>query len=369
MRTRNVEMHRTVLDVPGDRWDGLTSGAEFHLSRGWLAAMERHREGRPWYVTVEGGGGLLGGAVGHETRDSADSDRDSLNRLTRIDHLIGASLPAGAEAPLHRIMPSVACGGWTLVNSTVLLDRGLDPAGRRAVTEDLLRGLSSAAESSGARSLGFPYVEERNQELCDLLEEHGFVGFPVGPHSALEIGWDSFEGYLGHLKSDRRRKVRRELARLADIGVTCRVVPLDDELVELLWPLGAATVERNSGFVAADQIRARLRILRECDCEVILLEHDGAVRGFGVVAQWKDQLNARMVGFDYDSAAAGAPLYFGLMYEQIKLAVSRGSRVIEYATTTDRAKLARGARSLPQRGYIKAFDPADAALLTGLLRS
>ncbi|GAA2139270.1 hypothetical protein GCM10009760_21300 [Kitasatospora kazusensis] len=376
MSLQSVTVHRTITDVNVESWDRLVAESAFHLSSAWLASSERNRDGKVFYVVAgDGTAGPQGSAVGHLVEASPTSNRDSLNRLSRIDHILTTALSAGSpEAPestevqalTGRMLPGLACGGVTLANSMLSLADGLDRSERRATAERLLDGLERVARESGARSVNFPYVEDRNDELREVLLARGYIEFPVAAHSVLNMMWDSFDGYLDHLPYDRRRAIKRELAKLDEAGVAFRVVPLDDELVERLWPMGAATVERHAGSAAADQILARLRMLAGCSSQVILAEQEGHLRGFGVVVPWKSQLYARMVGFDY-SVPSNLPVYFGIMYEQIKVAASQGLRTIEYYTTTDRAKATRGATSIPQHGYVRVFDPVDADRLTALL--
>ncbi|NLU80789.1 GNAT family N-acetyltransferase [Micromonospora sp. HNM0581] len=364
MQGDNMVIHRAVSRLPL-AWDTLATGTEFHLCRAWLAAAELTLPDEPCYIT-QPGTYPEGAAVGYVTRRSAASDRDSLNRNTRVDHLLAAALGNGRREFLDKVLPSLSCGGWTLVNSTMLLRPGLDPDRRRSVRAELLAALQSCAVGAGARSMNFPYVEDHNEELRELLLGEGFLPFPVGAHSAITVSWNSFAGYLAHLPKNRRSSVRSELARLSDAGVRYRVAGLDEELAERLVPMGAATVERHQGTVDVDGIRARLLQLAQMGSRVVLAEHDGVVRGFGVIIIWKGQMYARMVGFDYDFQQR-LPLFFGVMYEQIRFAIENGIGVIEYATTAERAKAFRGARIIGQNGFIKVFDGADADTLSVLL--
>ncbi len=380
MSAQGVEITENISAISSRHWDELIGGEGFNLSSAWLRAVETHRGQHSFYVVSRGGDATLkGSAVAFTTEDSAASNRDSLNRLTRVDHVLASALgvpgaletePEGDTAVLRRLLPNLSCGGWTLTNSVLPLAPGLSGEERTEVAAALLDALHTVAEKFGARSLCFPYVEERNRELRALLLENGFAEFPSSAHSSLELVWDSFDAYVEHFPYNRRRAVKKEVAKLAEAGVTFRVVPLDEPMTRRLLPLGTATVKRHQGFVAEDQILVRLRMLSEVGCRVILAEQDGAIRGFGVVAEWRDHLHARMVGFDYGfQDAAGLPVYFGIMYEQIRYAIARGLRVIEYATTTDRAKAARGGRSHPQYGYLKVTDPEDAAALSRLIAS
>lgn len=369
-----------IVSPPGDgpaadRWDAVVAGSAMHLSSRWLRAVDTgQRERRGYRLHVDDGAGIAAVTVAYPLDDAGDED--GFLGLTRIDSLLGGHLRPGRSpspatgGPLRQLLPSLSCGGWTLVNSTIAVTSAYPPALRRACLRDLVRRLTALARELGARSVSFPYVEQSNRELRGLLLAEGFVEFPSAAHCTLDVGSRSFDDYLAQLSQGRRRSVRRERARLAAAGAEFPVVPLEERLVQDLVPLAVGTVARHSCSPGPDlerHVGDRLRSLVAYDSTVTLAVLDGAIRGFGVTSQWRDHLYARIGGFD-QSVARSLPLYFGVFYREVEVAIERRVRAIEYATTTETAKTSRGARRTEQYGYVQVLDPAATAVVRDLLR-
>lgn len=367
------------LDSEGTaQWDSMVRGAELHLSARWLRSVEGNLRKTPLYVVRQGTDySIKASAVGYLMEDSRENCTDSLIRLTRVDSLLarvarddsyalrGGS--RGAAVGFQCLLPSLSCGGWTLSNSTIVLSGALTHTERREVRSEVLSGLTAAAVDAGARSLSFPYVAERNEELRELLLRQGFLEFPSSSHFTVNVTWASFGEYLDHFVGRRRGKIRREYHSLRDAGIRFRTVPLDESLAQMLLPLAHCTVEKYQGVTAKSHLYERLMLLAEFGSHVILVEHENTLMGFGVVVEWQDHLYARMVGFNYASQRK-VPLYFGLMYEQIRYAIDRGLRKVEYAITGGASKTSRGAREFRQYGYVKALDRADARFVSDMIR-
>jgi predicted N-acyltransferase len=355
-------------DGVGEPWDELNSASDLHLAGRWLQAVEASRRDQPVYVVRRDGAGAFQGAVvGYLVAGAANGNTEGLSQFTRADCLLASALRgAGAlvpdlEAILPRLMPDLLCGGWTLANSGLALSKTLASDERAPVAAELVAGIARAAAEVGAQSVCFPYVEQRNHELRDALRAHGFLEFPAASHYALDVTWSSFDEYTG-----LRRTIRQELAKLGRAGVAFRVAPLDEAIARAVVPLALGTVEKNQGTATTAQMLDRLLMMARFGGQIIVAEHANVIRGFGVILEWQERLYARMVGFDYEFQGS-LPLYFGVMYEQIRYAIARGLRRIEYAIAGDRAKILRGATPFPQVGYVLVRDPADAARLAAAL--
>ena len=369
-----IKAHSTIVELAGDAWDVLAGGPELHLSSQWLGSVEAHSPGKPVYlVHHDEHRRIAGSAVSYLIDNSRERADDVLLRFSRIDCLLANAISGqdagNAHSPtLRRLLPGLSCGGWTLTNSTTSLSSDLDSGERRELGAELVRGLIEAAREMGARCVYFPYVEQHNHELRENLLASEFKEFSTEAHYLLDVTWSSFDEYVAHFAKRRRYNIRRDHDLLARAGVGFRVVPLEPALVEDLLPLGMATVRKYQGTVSEHAVRDRLRLLSEVGSQVAVAEHDGTIRAFGVLAQWRDHLYARMTGFDYEFQK-DLPLYFGILYAQIRHAIAGGFRRIEYATNSGFTKMSRGMRPIPQYGYLLAFDRADSADVAALLET
>lgn len=358
-----------VAELEAVGWDRLLGRGDYYLSTDWLRVLEQRVPLEPTFVTLLDGspGRAVAGAPVYVFDDRLPGPfyrlDDVVERAAASRREEGAaqdSLRAAAERA-GELLPSAGIGGRHLAHNTVLTAPDADAASRRSQIAEVLDAAEAIGAERGARTAAVLYVDEDAAELRDALERAGYRRFLAAVASVMRVRWPTFDEYQQHLGSKRRNQIRRERARLADAGIRFDVVPMDAGVRERIAPLELQLLRKyghdDELSFLADNYRALEATLGE-SVKVTIAERDGALCGFGVAFQWRDELYTRQVGFDY-ALVERLPVYFGVaFYSLVEYAIANGIGRIDYAIESERTKELRGCDPVRQYAYVKALDPA-----------
>ncbi|HYZ77787.1 MAG TPA: GNAT family N-acetyltransferase [Gaiellaceae bacterium] len=347
----------TSLDAVADEWDELAADRSLYLDRRWLRSLERDPALEARYVLVRAGWllGALPAYVWDGGEGWATGAYDVSWSLRRA--VVGV---ARAEA-----YPAVLAGSRAGYANEPLLAPGLSEELRQEVAAALLQGVDELAEEAGASVVEFPFLTRRGLlELAPAIDRFG----PRLLHSAgtrLEVRWDSFDGYLRSLGTQRRHRTRAELRRFEASGLTTERRRLG-ECYEELAPLSANVQRRYGHADSPATTRAQLRAqAAEVDEEsvVFLARRDGRAVGFSLAYEHAGALVIRTVGFDYEHVGGGDAAYFNLgFYLPIRFAAEAGLSAIECGPASYRAKVYRGCEPYPLFSVVRPTPAHRGAL-------
>ncbi|KAB1935301.1 GNAT family N-acetyltransferase [Micromonospora sp. ALFpr18c] len=349
-------------------WDRLVGPDDLFLGARWLEVAER-TAGAPMRYLLRGGPdgpvAALATALATESSPwvlgrpdtllgfSADDDRPGARDL--LDRLGTSAGP--------RLLPSLVCGGRHMGRSRVLRDPGLTAGEATGLITELVSRAERFAAESGARSVAFPFVDEPDDLLREVLSARGYLSHQSGRYSRLPLASDGFEGLLARLSPKRRRRVLAERRHVAAAGVTVGIGPLDPALIPRLGVLEEELMHKYGLTWTAAQTEATLREMLDVfgdELQICTAVGDGEVRGFGTLLRHQGQWYARQAGFDY--AWQGAlPLYFEVLYYRpAELAPSHGITGIHYGMGSEEAKRSRGCLAADQNAFLLPLAPAGA---------
>jgi predicted N-acyltransferase len=352
-----------LADVPAAGWDGLVRHDDLYLSHRWLGVVEQTARTSMRYLVLE----QAGGPAAAMTTALATPEVPWVSG--RIDHLLteavrngatgAAELLAGLPGGAGALLPSMHCGGRHVGRSRVLHVDGPDLAARSDV-ERLVEAAERLAVEANAVSVSFPYVDEQDTTLNNVLRERGYRCFLSGRYHWLPIGGDGFAAYLRSLPRTRRNAVLRDRRKVADAGLAVTVEPLTESVVDRLAELEVALlakyglswpVERS-----ADALRTAAAEFGD-DASVVLGRAGGDVRGFALLLRHRDQWYLRQCGFDY-AYLGKVPLYFELIfYHLVAHAPAVGVSAIQYGVGSEAAKVSRGCHASQLRCYLLPVRP------------
>jgi uncharacterized protein len=357
---RALDRPRTIwLD---ERWWRYVEQTDLHEVR-YLAIEDGGRlvALAPLLISRAGNGLLFYDLPKMAGDESAFGDAD---RLTLSEQERYSALRADLRYARMDQYPSVTMAVFGSHSGIALAD-DLGPFGRSRVLAALPDLLRAAAEELGCRSSGLLYLSAQELESMRGVGAAGYHAAVVGAEGVLELpAVDSFEAYLAHMRSSRRRSVRKELADFTARGLRCVVrtgkTALSQELVDLQVALRA-----KHGLPGG-----RERVLRDfhllasllgSDCVVISAHRAESIVGFALYLRSGDSLYARTGGFERE--ADGTSCYFPLAYhETARWALANGIRHIFYGLSASEAKRARGCRLEPRFGLFQ-FTGAEATRL------
>ncbi|MEU6440356.1 GNAT family N-acetyltransferase [Streptomyces sp. NPDC047046] len=363
MSTAQTDLHtfHQAAEVPRAGWSALLRAEDLYLGARWLEVAERTAGCPMHYFVLNGDDGTpvagLATALADERAPWVLGRPDTLLRFSADDDREGAAdvLAALSAPPAEALLPSLVCGGRHMGRSRVPLATG---AGR-AETEKLVEQAQEFAARHGARSVAFPFVEESDVLLRDVLERRGYLRHASGRYSSLRLPSGGFDAYLATLSGKRRRTLPVERRKIRAAGVTLRVEPLSASWIPRLGELEAQLMAKYGVTWQAAQTE---QVLHEMlgtfgeDAQIVLAEGDGDIRGFATLLRHRDHWFARQSGFDY-AYQGNLPLYFETVYYYpVEVAERFGIKAIHYGLGTEEAKRSRGCVAETQYAYLLPLD-------------
>jgi predicted N-acyltransferase len=342
---------RTVADrfdqlspALANAWDSLLGPGDFFLSRDWLRFTES-TGGANHYLVYSRGTRLLAATVVNRITEAAPAH-------VRVD----AALARTGEAATD-LLPSIHVGGRNVRASRLLCTPDLPTGMGHWCAADAACWAERQAGALGARSVSALYTKP-GDHLCETLRVLGWRSFSNTPNSTLVVDFDDFDGYLGTFRTKKRGMIKRERARIRELGIVCGSEPLSRALIEECAPLIAANqVKYGAAQVptrqVADWLGQLLRLLPHRFEAICARDPAGHLLGVTTFASWEKDLYLDQVGFDYE-AKGTTPLYFELVfYQTVEIASSRGAARIDFAVGLDDVKRSRGCVLQARDGYYK----------------
>ena len=306
-----VEIVHAVDDVGADEWNGLLQDAGPFLRHEFLAALETT--------------GCVSPATGWHPRHLVLRDGDG--RLCAAmpmylkDHSWGEFVFDWSWADaFHRhgrsYYPKLVCAvPFTPVTGPRLL---VHPQAERAASaEQLVSRARQLAVEESASSLHVLFPREA--ELADLRSQGLMLRKDCQFHWRNEDFRD-FDDFLKTMRSDRRKKTRRERRRVAEAGIEFRHLAgdeVDDDLLERIYAYYAATFLKRGHppYMSLDFFR-RLRDTMPGSLLVVVAEKQGAAVACAIFFRDEETIYGRYWGCEshYHSLHFETCFYQGIEY-------------------------------------------------------
>lgn len=112
--------------------------------------------------------------------------------------------------------------------SRISADQALDAGDRAAAIQSIASRAQDVVRDGLAGAVAFPFVLRSDRMLRDRLRRLGFSSGIITAHTTTSLPEDAREinDYLPSLSKNGRRRFRTELARLRQVGITVKTIPL-----------------------------------------------------------------------------------------------------------------------------------------------
>ncbi|MFJ2744722.1 GNAT family N-acetyltransferase [Streptomyces sp. NPDC087440] len=355
----SLHEHSRAADLPRAQWAALLRPEDLFLAERWLEVAERTAGCPMRYLLLEQDGRVAAGlatALADHTAPWVFGRPDTMLETAAKDGRDGAAevLAALPGPAAEALLPTLVCGGRHMGRSRVPRRAGTG----RAEVEALVARAEELAAAEGARSVAFPFVEDGDTVLREVLGERGYLVHEAGRFSSLTVDAGGFDTYLERLSSGkRRRRVLAERRRIAAAGVELRLAPLSPELIPALASLEEQLMGKYGATWTAAQTEQVLREMLTgygADAQVVLAEADGKIRGFATLLHHQGHWYARQTGFDYDyQQRHNLALYFETVYYfPVEAAARLGIGAIHYGLGSEAAKASRGCTAETQHAHL-----------------
>ncbi|WP_319560398.1 aminotransferase class I/II-fold pyridoxal phosphate-dependent enzyme [Marispirochaeta sp.] len=335
-----IDSYRKIQDVPLETWNRLAPREAVGLESNHLLANEESRINAlsPWYLICYDDDTAVGIIYAFSiTLNLAEmagiypADVLATVNTWRSGFMETRVLEVGHIASVGRtvcIDPVVLKKFWPLVNAE--LDR------------------IAAAENAA-----LCFIRDIEQPLWnDFAELEDFAYIPVEgfPLAQLDLPWDSFDGYLGALKSKRRNDLKKRMGKLtANPRIEIRIISDYAWLAEDMARLWTQVAKKNNGYshekLTPHWFRMMAKHLSDRS-HVLAFFLDGRLVAFGLNLVGDEEFFGMAEGLDYELRDEYA-LYANCFLESIRIACSLGKKRINLGITTYDFKMSLGA--VPQR--------------------
>jgi len=237
----------------------------------------------------------------------------------------------------------------------LLTDGHLDGGVQRSNLHNICGEIENWADEHGL-TLAVAGLTDHDQAVIEVLRQRDFDETVSHPTAELEVCWDSWDGYLRHLKHGRRKSIRREAAIFASSG--CRIRRLDSgepvpsACYDLLWQHQLRKNNRTPLYhrTLFNELHKNL----PNDTLVYLAEHEGRILGFMAVVRKETVAATAYIGIESNVRASNVFMYFNLaFYQLVRDAPGIGIERILYGTSVYQGKSLRGCRVVPTRLFIR----------------
>jgi hypothetical protein len=338
-----------VHDGVPPEWTVLARPGPIFASPGWLRAMH--------------------GRLGGETRTFVvhDRGRPVLAAATTVQ-----CLPRPGEFfDLHHVLispaPALPYTSASRARRAALAATAPPPVRWQPSLVVMLPGYECVqqwADEQGLRTVAYLYVRPDAATLRTALDRDRYDMIPISLTWDMPVDGGGFPGYLARLHRKRRTEARRELARLAESGVS--IGPLDPDqtaaafhrLVDLRCQL--VRKYRGTADLATQRLRVRALIDDVCGGDPVIVAATAGpdILGFALFAPWADDWHCLSVGFDYTDPRSRYAYFATAYYGVVPLAAAAGVRRIGYGQGAAHAKSSRGCIATPLSGHLRTDDPA-----------
>lgn len=232
---------------------------------------------------------------------------------------------------------------------------------RPGVDRDLaLEAISKAgmAEARGGKA-SFVLVQNLARNDLSAIEKFGAFGFvtiPLLPTVVVTLGHDSFEDYLGAMRSQYRRRARLTLERSGDLTVEHRrdFAGMAGELAQLWRSIYDRAKELRREVLTPEYFSTIAAL--DTSSVLLLRRPDASVAAFALLIEDHPFLTFLQCGFRAE-AGKDEGAYFRLLYEIVRYGIENRFRHAELGMTTVQPKLDIGGVPVPLYGLIRHSNP------------
>ncbi len=320
-----IETHKRIEGIEKAAWNALVGEGSPFMEWGFLVALERSGcldQESGWYpliLTLKNASGELLGAAPLFLK--THSQGEFVFDWSWADAAHRAGIPYYPKGV-------VASPFSPVTGVRLLVAPHLSAQERLKTRETLVNAAIELAKEIGLSSLHFNFVLEDEWEAMGemgLLQRQG-IQYHWKNH-----GYETFDDFLGELKSKRRANIRRERRILGENGVATRILGGDEltpELMDRMYKYYRNTVHKfywGSQYLTRAFFKEILKQMPE-HLHIVFAEEDGEIFGGAFNIRKGERLYGRYWGAERDVEFAHFEV---CMYTSIEWCIQNGVQVFE----------------------------------------
>ena len=341
-----VRVHQCVDDLDDPQWDWAVGGSVF-ASVGWLRTVETHYRGglTPFYISVWRDDQLVGGAVSYLFRQSDEIETPDDVLFGRTKQLMNG---VGFSA-----LPMLVCGTVFGNSTPVFADNQLGQPDRLSVFAQAIAAVEQLGDEQGVR-VSFLHILDSDQLLREALGQRDYLVARDVPYAVMDVGWNSYDGYLDHLPKKHRKEFQRQSNRNQGSETSIEtVVNLGDLEAEFAALADLNSVKHNCRpFAFREGFFGTVKWNLAEQAQLYRASKGAASTGVCLTIRSETEAFTTVVGVD--RSAGDDFTYFELTYRfPIAVAAARKLERVHYARAMYEVKRRRGCRFVGATHYYR----------------
>ena len=345
--TSTALFYTSVASIPSQTWEALGCAGNIYFNPKFLTSLEKnHSEITFSYIVLVDNHKQPIAFASIKIIDfylkGIKNDLDFLKNIGRKLHIF----------PNKKPLKLLICGN-TFVSGEhgVFIKENQD---KKAIVKELAKSINYFVNSNKIfkKQIDVFLLKDFAEEslfITDELKDYKYHAFSVAPNMKLQLeeNWHNFDDYLAAMKTKFRVKARKAYQQSAELLIREVTLCTFEEQLPKMTTL-YKKVAANAGFNLGDFNLETYRDLKEKLGDDYILKTywlEDKMVGFvsGVVN--KNSLDAHFVGIDYQKNRTYA-IYQRMLYEYIKIGISKKLKTINFGRTASEIKSSVGA--IPQ---------------------
>lgn len=336
---------RSIKELSADQWDSIAGGKELARSHAYLSAVEETsvNDAEYFYPVVLCDGKVVAHCCVYTI------STDFLQMLPRIVQPMAKTL--------RRLWPRLLVVKVTECCSPLVADHSisiLEGADRPALIKTIACAIEQIAKQQRSPLIVVRDFLTSEREKFDLLLNEGFNLVSNMPLARIRVRWDSYEKYIGSMRSRYRKDVKRRLRRAERTGQQVKKVENFGEFADTWVNQAAVVFENTKGFKREQLAPAYYQNVDKNlgdKSELLAVERDGSLVAHGMLVS--DETSTTATYFGRDPGKPNSE-WFQLMNEVIRSGINRKSEFINLGLGSYEAKANVGAEVEPLFVYSKS---------------
>jgi predicted N-acyltransferase len=351
-----VRVYRDIHEVDAHRWDSLLGPEDLQLSHRFIRTCQESgiENARYWHVNLYDPNGLC--CVATLSRFHV-----SLDVLCRGWTRVAVRTIRRVHREFLRI-PMLFCGLPVSFGQPCLRIR--DDSDAPAAIRRIAQTMEGIARQTGTSFLCFKEFSPTQAVDTATLESVDYFRATSLPACSLQLRWNSFDDYLGSLRSGYRRQIKKSLEVAHESGLEVRRVERVSPYTDVLFGLYEQVIDRAAHRLERLSLAFFDNLGRNLSgqCRAILIERRGRPLASAILLLTPPVATFLLAGLEYETHLQ-YQTYQNLVIEVIREAIHTGAARLEMGQTSYELKSRLGAEAVPRYIYLRHRHPVGHALL------
>ncbi|MFA5500380.1 MAG: GNAT family N-acetyltransferase [Candidatus Omnitrophota bacterium] len=346
----DVKLYKSISELDEEKWNSIVGRNRIICTYRYLKAVEGSgiNDCRYYYPVVYDGERIVAHACVYSI--STELDLFAQGAPKRLIDLIRKRWKR------FFVLRSLECGTPVELGTTMSFAEGID---EKKALGLIIQEVERLAKELKINTLLFRDFYDDQTPFFDHLEEAGYLKIHNLQNTKLRIDWDTYEEYLGAMRSQYRCKIAKRMEKFKRGNISVRVMKDFAEHAEdlkALWTKVHENAKEYTREVLDISFFENIDKYLGDKSGIILMEKGDIPVGCAILLFDEETLVSMYYGLDYKYNEEYC-VYFNLLYKTVEVAIEEGMKEVDFGITTLVPKKDIGAEVVPLSMYMKHTNP------------